>query len=132
MDNWQFWYDNLTKPSWTPEPSTIGLIWNILYPIIFVSFGIVFYKVFKKEITFNVAIPFIFNLIFNVAFTPILFGLKNLPLASIDILLVLITILWSMKMIYPHAKYISFLQIPYLIWVSIATMLQLSILVINQ
>jgi translocator protein len=132
MDNWRFWYDSLAKPTWTPESSTIGLIWNILYPIIFVSFGIVFYKVFKKEIKLNVTIPFILNLLFNFAFTPILFGLKNLPLASIDILLVLITILWSMKAIYPHAKYITFLQIPYLIWVSIATTLQLSILVMNQ
>jgi benzodiazapine receptor len=36
------WYNALAKPSWTPAPATIGLIWTILYPIIAVSFGLVF------------------------------------------------------------------------------------------
>ena len=37
---WRDWYDSLAKPSWTPEPSTIGLIWQILYPVILVTFGV--------------------------------------------------------------------------------------------
>ena len=36
---WLEWYNSLAKPSWTPAPTTIGLIWQILYPIILVSFG---------------------------------------------------------------------------------------------
>ena len=39
---WIEWYNALAKPSWTPAPATIGLIWQILYPIILVSFGFVF------------------------------------------------------------------------------------------
>ena len=39
---WMEWYDSLAKPAWTPSPSTITLIWMILYPIILVSFGFVF------------------------------------------------------------------------------------------
>ncbi len=31
---WMEWYNSLWKPSWTPAPATIGLIWQILYPII--------------------------------------------------------------------------------------------------
>jgi hypothetical protein len=38
---WMDMYDSLAKPSWTPAPSTISLIWMILYPIIVVSFGFV-------------------------------------------------------------------------------------------
>ena len=37
--SWIEWYDSLAKPSWTPAPSTIRLIWMILYPVIFASFG---------------------------------------------------------------------------------------------
>ena len=33
---WMEWYDSLAKPGWTPAPATIGLIWQILYPIILV------------------------------------------------------------------------------------------------
>ena len=39
---WMEWYDSLWKPSWTTAASTIGLIWQILYPIILVTFGFVF------------------------------------------------------------------------------------------
>lgn len=39
---WIDWYNSLAKPSWTPAPSTISLIWTILYPIIVVSFGFIF------------------------------------------------------------------------------------------
>ena len=40
--DWMTWYESLAKPGWTPAPATIGLIWQILYPIIAVSFGFVF------------------------------------------------------------------------------------------
>ena len=35
---WIDWYNSLEKPSWTPAPATIGMIWQILYPIIIVTF----------------------------------------------------------------------------------------------
>lgn len=44
---WMEWYNALEKPSWTPSPSTIGLIWQILYPIIVVSFGFVFMQAYR-------------------------------------------------------------------------------------
>ncbi|QDT04902.1 TspO/MBR family protein [Rubripirellula lacrimiformis] len=125
--SWRDWYDALEKPTWTPEPSTIGLIWQILYPIILVTFGYIFYRVARKKIPFPVAIPLVINLIANVAFTPIQFGLRNLPLAAVDIAIVWITILWAMKAIWPHHRWIALAQIPYLVWVSIATVLQFTI-----
>ncbi len=85
-----------------------------------------------KEITFVVALPFILNLIFNFAFTPLQFGLKNNLLSAIDILLVLGTLIWAMIAIYPHMKWITYVQIPYLIWVSFASVLQLSITYLNR
>jgi len=36
---WIDWYQSLAKPSWTPAPQTIGLIWQILYPVIIATFG---------------------------------------------------------------------------------------------
>ena len=125
--SWMEWYDSLVKPSWTPEPSTIGLIWQILYPIIIVTFAFVFIQVLRKKVPGKAAIPFVINLAANVAFTPIQFGLRNLPLAAADILLVWATIIWIMVAIWPHYKWVALAQVPYLVWVSIATMLQLSI-----
>lgn len=129
--SWMEWYNSLDKPSWTPAPSTIGLIWQILYPVILITFGFVFVQVFRSKVSWWVALPFAINLVANLIFTPIQFGLRNLPLASFDILVVWVTIIASMIAIWPHNRWVAIAQIPYLIWVSIATTLQLSITYLN-
>ena len=125
------WYDALTKPAWTPSPGTISLIWTILYPIIIVSFGFVIYKTIRGSIPWLVALPFIINLIANILFMPIFSGLRNLPLATADILIVLGTIVWTFVAIWPQNRWVAVAQIPYLVWVSIATVLQVTITVKN-
>jgi hypothetical protein len=64
-----------------------------------VSFGFLFYKFYKKEISKSLIIFVILNLFFNFIFTPIQFGLKNLFLSSIDILLVLATLFMILHII---------------------------------
>jgi translocator protein len=128
---WIEWYNSLAKPSWTPQPATIGRIWQILYPVILLSFGYVFVQAFRGKVGWRVAAPFAINLIANLIFTPIQFGLRNLPLAALDILVVWVTIIWSMIAIWQHSKWVSLAQVPYLIWVSIATVLQLTITIWN-
>jgi tryptophan-rich sensory protein len=121
------WYNSLVKPEWTPEPATIGLVWQILYPIILVTFGFVFIQAIRRKIPWRAAFPFALNLAANLAFTPIQFGLRSLLLAAADILLVWGTILWMMFAIWKFYRWVAVAQIPYLVWVSIATVLQLSI-----
>jgi translocator protein len=128
---WIEWYNALAKPSWTPQPATIGMIWQILYPVILISFGFVFVQAFRGKFSWIIALPFAINLIANLIFTPIQFGLRNLPLAAIDILVVWVTILWCMVAIWQHNKWVALAQVPYLIWVSIATVLQLFITIWN-
>ena len=129
--NWMTWYNSLAKPSWTPAASTIGLIWQILYPIILVSFGFVFVQTFRGKVPPVVALPFAINLVANLLFMPIFSGSRNIPLAALDILLVWGTILWMMFAVWNHALWVAVAQMPYLIWVSIATVLQLSITWMN-
>jgi benzodiazapine receptor len=81
------WYEGLTKPSWTPAPATIGLIWRVLYPILIASFGFVFVQAIRRRVPWPVALPFAINLVANLIFTPILFGLRDLPLAALDIVI---------------------------------------------
>ncbi|MDO8240819.1 MAG: TspO/MBR family protein [Candidatus Moranbacteria bacterium] len=125
------WYQQLAKPTWSPPSWVFGPVWTFLYVLIAISFGRVFWLLLKKQIPFLVALPFILNLIFNFSFTPIQFGLKNNYLAAIDILLVLVTLIWSMVAIFPYARWITYIQIPYLVWVSFATILQLTITYLN-
>jgi len=128
---WIEWYNALAKPSWTPAPSTIGLIWSIIYPIIAVSFGFVFVQAIRKKFPWLVALPFAINLVANLIFTPIQFGMRNLPLAAVDILIVWITIIWMCVAVWRHSRWVALAQGPYFLWVSLATVLQLNITAMN-
>lgn len=126
------WYAEIIKPSWAPLSWLFGPVWSVLYILIAVSFGTVFYKIITGSLSWLIALPFILNLIFNFAFTPLQFGLKSNLLASIDILLILGTLIWAMITIYPHLRWVAYCQIPYLLWVSFATVLQLTITYLNK
>lgn len=126
------WYSQLVKPSWSPPSWVFGPVWTFLYILIAISFGKVFWMAWNRQIPLAVALPFILNLVFNFAFTPIQFGLKNNLLAALDILLVLGTLIWAMVAIYPHVRWIAYIQIPYLLWVLFATVLQLTITWLNR
>jgi tryptophan-rich sensory protein len=91
-----------------------------------------FYNGLAKTTTSARCATFCFNLVFNAAFTPLQFGLKNNILATLDILFVLGTIIWAIIAIYPHVRWVAFLQIPYLLWVSFATILQITITYLNK
>lgn len=126
------WYQTLLKPSWAPPAWLFGPVWSVLYILIIISFGKVFLMAWQKQISFLVLLPFILNLVFNLSFTYFQFGLQNNYLAALDILLVLGTLIWAMVAIWPFAQWITYMQIPYLFWVSFATVLQLTITVLNR
>ncbi len=125
------WYQTLIKPTWAPPSYLFGPVWTFLYILIAISFGRVFFLFWKKKIKSKVVLPFALNIISNIIFSPIQFVLQNNILAMIDILLVLATLIWAMKVIYKHEKWITYIQIPYLAWVSFATVLQITVTYLN-
>lgn len=134
MDTYS-WYATLTRPSWAPPAWLFGPVWTVLYAIIAASFGTVFYKAFTREVPWVVALPFALNLVFNFSFTYFQFGLQNNVLAAIDILLVLATLLWAFTLRSSLSEvglgWVIYVNIPYLAWVSFATVLQLTITYLN-
>ncbi len=132
MNNTYNWYSTLVKPAWAPPSWLFGPVWSVLYLIIVASFGAVFYKVATRQLPWVVAVPFALNLVFNFAFTPLQFGLKNNVLASLDILLVLGTLIWALVAIWPYLRWVVYANIPYLLWASFATVLQLTITFLNR
>ncbi len=125
-------YLDFIKPSWSPEPRVFGTVWSILYTIIAIVIIALIVQVVRKKISWKLLIPFGVNLIVNLIFTWIQFGLKNMELAFADILLVLITIVRCMIAIRKHNKWMSIAYLPYLVWVSIATVLQYQIMMLNR
>lgn len=124
-------YQALIKPTWSPPSWVFGPVWTVLYVLIAISFTKVFWMAVQKEIPLMIALPFALNLLFNFSFTYFQFGLQNNYLAAIDILLVLGTLIWALLAIYPYAKWVALINTPYLLWVSFATVLQLTITYLN-
>ena len=126
------WYAQLAKPFFAPPASVFGPVWTALYVVILISFGFVLVQYLRRRLPFGQLLPFILNLVFNAAYTPIQFGLKNNLLASVDILLVLGTLVWALSAIWRRARWVALVNIPYLLWVGFATVLQLSITWLNR
>lgn len=82
-----------------------------------------------------IALPFALNLLFNFAFTPIQFGWRSSLLASVDILLVIGTLLWAFYAVWhgaPGMRWVVYANIPYLLWGMFATGLQFTITYLNK
>ncbi|MBA3733429.1 tryptophan-rich sensory protein [Patescibacteria group bacterium] len=129
------WYQTLIKPSFAPPSWIFGPVWAVLYAVIALSYGTVFYKVFTGKLPWIVALPFVLNLIFNFSFTYFQFGLKNNLLASIDIILVVGTLIWALVSIWqasPDLRWVAYCNLPYLLWGTFATFLQLTITCLNK
>ena len=76
-----------------------------LCPVILVSFGFVLVQMFRGKVGWIIALPFAINLVANLTFTPIQFGMRNLPLAAVDIVIVWSTIIWLAVASDTHTKY---------------------------
>ena len=126
------WYAQLVKPFFAPPATVFGPVWAVLYIVIAISFGYVLLQYLKRRLPLAVLLPFVVNLLANLAYTPIQFGLKNNALASVDIVLVLGSLIWAMVAIWKRARWVALFNLPYLLWVVFATVLQLSITWLNR
>jgi benzodiazapine receptor len=126
------WYKQLAKPAWAPPSQLFGPVWTILYIGIMITFSGAIYMFAKSQISWLELLPFILNIAFNVAFTPLQFKLRSNSLALLDIFLVLLTLIWALIIIFPFAPWILWINIPYLLWVAFATILQISITWLNR
>lgn len=134
MDTYSY-YAELAKPTWAPPAWLFGPVWTVLYILIAASFGYIFYLGFKERPMFRLVIPFAANIIFNALFTPIQFGLQDNLLAAVDVLLVLSTLVWALSLawrILPRrARWVVYINLPYLAWVMFASVLQITVTVLN-
>ena len=132
-DDWIVYWNNLNKPSWTPPPIVFSIVWSILYPIIAVTFGYIFYESYVKEtLDVKYAHPFVWNLSLNLFFNVTFFLFRSQQLSLAVVMGTLATLVISMWQIYPVYAWVAYANIPHLIWLCTATTLQLGICSLNQ
>jgi len=121
------WYANIIKPSFNPPNWIFAPVWTTLY----ILMGISLYLAVKHKVGAKPIIIFGIQLVLNTLWTIIFFGLQNTLAALLEIILLWIFILWTIKLFYKKSKAAAYLLLPYIIWVTFATVLTIAIYVLN-
>ena len=93
--------------------------------------GIALYFAIKNKVGANAIKIFIIQLLLNTLWTVLFFGLNNILLALIEVVILLAFILWTIKSFYKKSKVSSYLLMPYALWSTFATILTLAIFILN-
>lgn len=125
------WYVYLNKPIFNPPNYIFGPVWTVLYAMMGISLYFVWVKGYKKVQVKRAINIFFIHLVVNTLWSIVFFGLHQLGLALIIILILFGMILYLIKIFRPIDRRASYLLVPYLLWVSFATILNLAIWRLN-
>lgn len=130
-DSIQTWYAGLNKPFFNPPNWLFAPVWTILYILLGIAVGRVWHNVSTQSKSYSPVYLFISQFILNLLWTYLFFGLQNPVLGLIDISILLILIILTIGAFRKVDGLAAKLMIPYLLWVSFATLLNGSILFLN-
>ena len=151
------WYASLNKPSFNPPNWIFGPVWTLIFTLMGVALYIVWKKKFKVEPSsakasawqrkawnpvsqklmsgswqkMNVILIFSLQLFLNILWSVIFFGFHQTGLAFFELLMLWVSIIYTIINFYRISKASAYLLLPYLLWVSFAAILNLSIWIIN-
>src|SRR3989344_2018576 len=117
------WYVTLAKPSFSPPNWIFGPVWTVLYLLM----GIAAYRIWRmggrRSTVRSAVVLFLVHLFFNAIWSPIFFGAQNIPLAFVDIGIIWTTLIIVIFRFAALDGVSAYLLVPYLCWVSFATVL---------
>ena len=125
------WYTALIKPGFNPPNWIFGPVWTLLYLLMGFSLFLVWKQGLKKKYVKEGLIIFGIQISLNVLWSLFFFGLQNPLLAFIEIIILWTAVLFMIIYFYKVNKTAAYVQIPYILWVSFAALLNLSIVLLN-
>ncbi|MFY8096908.1 MAG: TspO/MBR family protein [Flavobacterium sp.] len=127
------WYPTLEKPFFNPPNWLFAPVWALLYIFMGIAAGLVWNELNSKEKEVKNALKFfIIQLGLNALWSYLFFGLNNVFLAAVEVILLLLMIYETYLKFKPINKNSSYLLIPYMAWVSFASVLTWSIWWLNR
>ncbi len=125
------WYAHLTKPFFAPPNWVFGPVWTTLYALMGISLFLIWKKGHKKPQVKQALKAFYAQLFFNFLWSILFFGLRSPILGLVGIFVLASTIVLSIKLFFPLSKTAAYLLLPYIAWVSFATLLNAGIFFLN-
>ena len=124
------WYQFISKPSWNPSSWVFGPVWTILYILMGIAVALIWHSKHKNKR--KALLFFMTQFIFNLSWSFIFFNLHLIGWALIEIMIMLVLIFMTSFSFYKINKTSAYLLIPYIIWVSFATVLNATIWYLNR
>ena len=127
------WYPTLVKPSFNPPNWIFAPVWTSLYVMMGVAAGLIWNQITTQKAAVTKALQFFtIQLVLNALWSYLFFGLHNLMLATIEVVLLWLMIFETYSQFAKINKTASYLMLPYLAWVSFASVLTASIWWLNR
>lgn len=125
------WYANINKPSFRPPNWVFAPVWTTLFLLMGIALFLVLRKGLKNKNVKIAFLFFIFHLVLNTLWSVLFFGLKSPFAAFVEIIFLWASILISIILFSQISRIAGYLLIPYLLWVSFASVLNFSIWQLN-
>jgi benzodiazapine receptor len=127
------WYPTLQKPSFNPPNWIFAPVWTMLYIFMGIAAGLIWNEINSKEKEVKQGLKFfVIQLALNALWSYLFFGLQNVFLAALEVILLLLMIYETYIKFKPIHRNASYLLLPYMVWVSFASVLTWSIWFLNR
>jgi benzodiazapine receptor len=126
------WYAALNKPSFNPPNWIFGPVWTLLYTLMAVAAWMVWRRPSTSSARLDALMVFALQLTLNFLWTPIFFHFHLLLTSVVVIALLWLAIVATILMFWRVSRIAAALLLPYLVWVSFATALNVAILQLNS
>ena len=125
------WYAYLPKPSWTPPNWAFGPVWSTLYVLMGISLFLIWREGLNRKDVQIAIIVFAVQLAINVIWSLVFFGTHNIFGGLVLVLILWVAILVNIIVFYRISKPAGLILIPYIVWVTIASYLNYSVLILT-
>ena len=121
------WYSEIILPSFNPPSWVFGPVWTILY----IMMSVAIWKIWINEFNLKLLELYFIHLVFNTTWSVIFFGLHQIGVALINLVIIMLFIILLMQRYFVRDKISFYLMIPYLLWSSYALVLNSAIFILN-
>jgi len=125
------WYAGVAKPAFNPPNWLFAPVWTTLFLLMGISLYLIFENGLEKKHTRFAVSVFGVQLILNIIWSAVFFGLQNPFLGLVEIFVLWLAILANIVLFYRISKIAGYLLIPYILWVSFAAFLNYNIWILN-
>ncbi len=125
------WYFSLKHPEWKPPDPYFGVIWTTIFTLCAISGGLAWRSAYRPNDKKRIILLFAANAFLNILWSAIYFKLKRPDLAVFEVVILWLSILFLVLGLWRISKKAALLLIPYWVWVSVATILNVETVKLN-